>query len=94
MLELDLNKAKCASLIDPLELFFPEGYAIKEKTEYAKAICALCPIALPCFLNKMEQDDADLHGIWGGTTPAERKSMRKNKQLLELHITNLKQQAI
>lgn len=94
MNEAELNQAKCADIADPWEVFFPEGYDIQGKIAYAKNICALCPVALACFTDKMKQDESDTYGIWGMTTPTERKLMRKNRRLYQLHVKKLETRAI
>ncbi len=41
-----------------------------ELVEQAKAICAVCPVSVPCLQYAMRYFKRT--GIWGGTTPAER----------------------
>lgn len=41
----------------------------------AKAMCAKCPVASDCLAEALA--DADLTGVWGGTTADERKKIRK-----------------
>lgn len=47
----------------------------------AKAICAECPVRLHCldYANRELQGESN-HGIWGGTTPAERTAMRSGRR--------------
>jgi hypothetical protein len=85
---VDLSQAKCATKSDAWEIFFPEGKDIPAKTAYAKALCGQCPVAVACFLSAMAKGD-ELHGIWGRTTKVERKYMRKDLNMLELHIKRL-----
>lgn len=63
---------------DP-ELFFPasvSGPAL-EQTGEAKAVCARCPVADKCLTWALETgQDA---GVWGGTTPRERRALRQRK---------------
>jgi WhiB family redox-sensing transcriptional regulator len=68
----------CTS-VDP-EIFFPEDYDDKRITAEAKTICQSCPLTLECL--KYAVSDASLDGIWGGTTPRERKNMRRRKRVL------------
>jgi WhiB family redox-sensing transcriptional regulator len=64
--------------VDP-EMFFPEDYEDRGVTERAKSICKSCPLTLDCLEYAMS--DASLDGIWGGTTPRERKNMRRRKRV-------------
>jgi WhiB family redox-sensing transcriptional regulator len=64
---------------DP-DLFFPismTGRAV-EQVQRAKAICASCPVLAEC------KEFARIHdagyGIWGGTTPEERRRSRRREQ--------------
>jgi WhiB family redox-sensing transcriptional regulator len=61
---------------DP-EIFFPEDYTYKnrEVIDEAKSICGDCWMQKACLDYSMQ--DPDLEGIWGGTTPLERKRLRK-----------------
>jgi WhiB family redox-sensing transcriptional regulator len=62
--------------IDP-ELFFPvseSGPAVWQVAA-AKAVCARCPVTADCLSWAMRAGEAD--GIWGGTTPGERRTLRR-----------------
>ena len=74
----------CAQ-VDP-ELFFtrekddltdstPEEYA---DMYTAKAICKSCPLTLDCLEYALRHPELD--GIWGATTPHERRLMRRRKR--------------
>lgn len=43
----------------------------------AKEICARCKVLTPCLVFALEGDE---YGVWGGTTRAERKKIRKLKK--------------
>jgi WhiB family transcriptional regulator, redox-sensing transcriptional regulator len=60
--------------VDP-DLFFPEDYLDKDQIEKAKAICNDCWIKNKCLSFAMENKERE--GIWGGTTPADRKRLRR-----------------
>lgn len=63
--------------VDP-ELFFPlgaAGLATFRQVEAAKAICARCPVVQPCRDWAVTVGEPD--GIWGGTTPDERRHLRR-----------------
>jgi len=61
--------------VDP-EIFFPvstTGAALGQVRE-ARTICARCQVAADCldWALRVGQD----HGVWGGTTPEERRALR------------------
>ncbi|WP_433145236.1 WhiB family transcriptional regulator [Actinomadura nitritigenes] len=72
------DRAVCAE-VDP-ELFFPEhsGWAGALEAEVAKAICAECPVCGDCLATALA--DPTLYGVWGGTTRAERKQLRRRRR--------------
>ncbi len=66
--------------------FFPEGITgggcttgIFDEINRAKAWCALCPVADQC-LEYALVNNID-HGVWAGTTPEQRRSIRKQRRL-------------
>jgi len=63
---------------DP-ELFFPieavTGPAARQ-AEAAKAVCGLCAVRANCLSFALE---AMPEGIWGGTTPEERRAARRRR---------------
>ncbi|TQN27753.1 WhiB family redox-sensing transcriptional regulator [Haloactinospora alba] len=61
---------------DP-ELFFPVGTDGPglDTAELAKAICRTCTVRQQCLLWALRSGEA--HGVWGGTTPEERRLMRR-----------------
>lgn len=54
-------------------LFYPEKGVQPEETAAAKAICASCPVQVPC----REAAVGEKHGIWGGTTVDDRRGRRR-----------------
>jgi len=73
----DTTQALCAQT-DP-ELFFPEKENYATKAKLAKRICNECPLVEACLTEAIVRDYTD--GIWGGSTPAERKAIvRKMKK--------------
>lgn len=69
-----VDLAACGE-VDP-EIFFPistTGAALGQ-IHQAQAICARCPVAAACldWALRIGQD----HGVWGGTTPEERRALR------------------
>jgi WhiB family redox-sensing transcriptional regulator len=72
-----LESAICQGT-DP-DLFFPVGDASSGPTliqiAEAKAVCHRCPVIDQCL--SWALDDSPVEGIWGGTTEAERRAMRR-----------------
>lgn len=62
--------------VDP-EWFFPIGEAGPALWEVAKAkaVCARCAVARECLAWALRVGEPD--GIWGGTTPGERRHLRR-----------------
>lgn len=54
------------------EVFFPTEED-KAGINFAKRICAVCPVTVPCMQEAM---DFNLQGIWGGTTDRQRGGMK------------------
>ena len=58
------------------EFFFPTNSASLARAE---RICAGCPVAAECLATALE--DPSLHGIWAGTSTAERQYLRSEEGL-------------
>lgn len=54
------------------ELFFPTK---GEAAEAAKAVCALCPVRLPCLNHALINNEK--FGVWGGFSYKERRLIRR-----------------
>lgn len=65
------DEAVCREVDDP-DLFFPER---GRSSSVAKALCADCPVLDRCLAFALE--NADVAGVWGGTTPVERRQMKR-----------------
>jgi WhiB family redox-sensing transcriptional regulator len=52
-----------------------EGEGQTYATNRALAICHECPVRIQCLNHAMANNET--LGVWGGTTPSERKRMRK-----------------
>lgn len=76
-LDVDLTDWRLGAACGPaeVEIFFPpEGVdepELRRREVAAKEICAGCSVRVLCLLSAMVAGDQ--HGIWGGTTPAERR---------------------
>lgn len=70
--------------MDP-ELFHPHD-GENAKAEAARAVCAGCPVRNECL------DDAVTanvqYGVWGGTTPRERRRLRKARGLTGVAVAH------
>lgn len=64
------SQGRCLEL-DP-ELFFP---APADDPTPAVRVCLGCSVAGPCLASAL--DGGELDGVWGGTTPQERRVMRQ-----------------
>jgi len=65
-------KAACRDL--DTEIFFP---AAPEKETEALAICATCPVRAQCLEQALR--DREQYGIWGGTTPEQRRRITRRR---------------
>jgi WhiB family redox-sensing transcriptional regulator len=70
-----LRDAACGE--HDLELFYPEPDDTAAE-HAAKQVCATCPVREPCL--DMALATGDQHAILGGTTPAERIPLRRQRQ--------------
>jgi WhiB family redox-sensing transcriptional regulator len=64
------------------EVFFPPSQSERkhdrlERERRAKAICGICPVRSDCLTYAMEIRES--HGIWGGLSESERKSMMERQ---------------
>lgn len=76
-----MNDGNCKSSQDP-DMFFSEDAA---GIRQAKMICATCPVLSQCF----EYGQSEEFGIFGGLTPAERKSHKIQPQPQRLPLIDL-----
>lgn len=56
------------------DLFFSESRS-RHEAAAAKKLCSLCPIRQECL--EMALINNEIHGIWGGTSPNDRRKLRK-----------------
>ncbi|MFD8565468.1 WhiB family transcriptional regulator [Streptomyces sp. NPDC059639] len=73
------ESAKCRGM-DP-DLFFPIGnsssFATLVQIDEAKAVCGSCPVERQCL--EWALNAGPVEGIWGGTTDAERRAVRRRR---------------
>lgn len=67
------ESALCAQ-IDVGDIFYPE---LGQSGEDAKRICRICPVSQWCLNEALTADE--WHGIWGGTSPKERRRIRRDR---------------
>lgn len=70
--------AEAACVDEPLDVFFPTRGASLAR---ARAICATCPVRAQCLDEALEFDRSryELPGVWGGTSPRQRRQLRKER---------------
>lgn len=69
-----LGRHACGEPDDP-ELFFPHE---SDPADEAKAVCAVCPVRRECLAFALTHQ---VEGVWGGTTTAERRSLRRRHRI-------------
>ena len=60
------------------EIFFPVGRGASADIEQAKAVCARCPVQLPCLAFAVTSNQE--YGIWGGCDEDELRLLRRRWQ--------------
>jgi WhiB family redox-sensing transcriptional regulator len=70
----ELPGARCAQRDQDPELWFPAS-GDRAAAERAKAICRICPVRSACLEWALAANERT--GIWGGTTPNERRALRR-----------------
>jgi len=65
------RRPPCA--LDP-ELFFPRSSRDEAQIATAKRVCGDCPVRRECLSFALTHA---VHGIWGGTTEAEREALQR-----------------
>ena len=69
-----MDRGRCAELDG--DLWYPE--LGEGSVKYAKAICARCPVQQRCL--EYALDRGETFGVWGGTTPQERKDLVRQRR--------------
>jgi WhiB family redox-sensing transcriptional regulator len=72
-LDSDWQAQAACTGADP-DLFFPDR---GELALDAKAVCAGCPVREHCLAHALQFHED--HGVWGGTTPTERRRLRRSR---------------
>ncbi|MHA6806279.1 WhiB family transcriptional regulator [Salinifilum ghardaiensis] len=71
------DRAACRHVAEP-EAFFPLSPSARS---YAQGICSTCPVAAECLAEALTRG-VD-HGIWGGYTPQQRRSLRRTQEVAQ-----------
>jgi WhiB family redox-sensing transcriptional regulator len=56
------------------EIFYP---TTPDEEAEALALCATCPVRAQCLEDALR--NREIYGIWGGTTPEERRRIRREQ---------------
>lgn len=68
-------RARCRGM--PTNIFYPSGDETRtvrlKREDAAKKLCRSCPVRSPCLQYAIETREP--HGIWGATTPDERRRL-------------------
>jgi WhiB family redox-sensing transcriptional regulator len=73
----DLTRGLCREV--GVELFFPDGAGDADIYSFARKICSGCVVRQECLEWAIKHED---HGMWGGTTPTERKKLRRQRKII------------
>ena len=72
----DFTNASCKEI--GVELFFPEDSGFSHEERYVKKLCNECPIIKECLEWALHHEN---FGIWGGTTPMDRRVIRRARNI-------------
>jgi WhiB family redox-sensing transcriptional regulator len=74
------DRARCRDMATRLqdggEYFFPDCKQQQKQSRLARTFCYECPVRVDCLMTALEANEL-IDGIWGGTTPRERRQLRK-----------------
>jgi len=70
-----MSRAKCKGRVD-IDFFPDKG----QPATQARRFCADCPVKTQCIEYAVVNNLRD--GVWGGTTPMERRTMRRQRGLV------------
>jgi len=72
------QEALCREYGNPADFFPGRG----EDLGPAKAICETCPVRAQCLAYALDEFEDRLDcGVWGGTSPGERKRLRRQRRV-------------
>lgn len=74
------ERARCRNLAikiqDGGEYFFPDCKQQQKQSRLARTFCFECSVRHDCLMTALEANEL-VDGIWGGTTPRERRQLKK-----------------
>jgi WhiB family redox-sensing transcriptional regulator len=73
----DLTRGLCREV--GLEAFFPERGEEHVIYSLARTICSGCEVKEKCLEWAIRHED---HGMWGGTSPTERRQIRRRRKII------------
>jgi WhiB family redox-sensing transcriptional regulator len=68
----------------PIEAKYPKD-SWGPNLDLARAVCRYCPVRVECLEYALATRQED--GVWGGTTPWERRSIRRRRQRAARQLT-------
>lgn len=81
-------RARCRGM-NPAVFFHPDGergHARARRAEYAKAICAVCPVVQTCRTYALDRNER--FGVWGGVSEEERDALLANPRDRNRHLVS------
>jgi len=76
-LDLDWQFAACSELeVEESDPLFFAGQGQSRLANQARAICAVCEVQGECLEFALRNPEETEYGVWGGTTPGERRRLR------------------
>jgi WhiB family transcriptional regulator, redox-sensing transcriptional regulator len=69
-----------AACADAHPRLFTDPRTDTDDTDRAIAICQGCPVRQPCLTEALHHPDEVDVGIWGATTPEDRRTLRRRRQ--------------
>ena len=54
-----------------------------DMTKQMGDLCGRCPVRLDCLMEALPRDNFEDVGVWGGTTPAQRRAIRAGRMSVE-----------
>ena len=83
------DHAKCTG--EPTQLFFPEPDNRQHDYDKARGICMECPVRKEC-LDYAFTGEHGRYGMWGGTTPKQRRIIGRRRRLGDIIVLDITQQ--
>jgi len=74
-------QARCQDA-DPDTFFPPDGHNV----DHARLLCGQCPVAGECLDEALKIARSDDFGVWGGTSPQERETIRRERGIVGMAL--------